>query len=284
MRTFQHFLLAKWRESAVPRDLAVPDDDLPDPRQPTPTMRLAGQPAQAPTPGQDQDYDFSPYMQSVPYMPLQPPAWKKLVTKKVLGKKAGESDKKIKKRLERVPGGTVAGHGGEGAAAGGTFTPDQHRGIPRREMPQLKQREEFIHFLQSRGVPVSIKKIAPIDLIRNPSNKEKLMAHAQANIYVDKAARMIRKDKLLEKLIILTKDGIIFDGNHHWFALMAYKKIRKMPIPMYVVGMDFDPLKTFATRYFPNVTFEEMWNPLLEEYSYDMILPDDRLSEFWTEV
>jgi hypothetical protein len=237
-------------------------------------MRLAGSPE--PAPDQDQDYDFSPYMQSVPFMPLQPPSWKKLVTKKVLGKKAGESEKKIRKRLEKVPGGSVNDVG--------TFTPDQHRGIPRREMPQLKQREEFIHFLQSRSVPVSIKKIAPIDLIRNPVNKQKLMAHAQANIYVAKAMRMITKDKLLEKLIILTRDGIIFDGNHHWFALMAYKKIRKMPIPMYVVGMDFDPLKAFATRYFPNVTFEEMWNPWLEAYSYDMVFTDDELPEFWAEV
>jgi len=251
MRTFEQYLYSMWQESALPIDDLEPDAPLPNPRQPTPTMRLAPQ----------------------QYTPLQPPPERKLLTKKMIGKKrVGESPKKIAKRLERVPGGSVEA---------GTFTPTRNRAIPRREMPQLKNREEFIHWLQSVGVGVQIKEIAPRDLIRNPVNKEKLTAHAQSQIYVQKAMKFIRQNTLLKKLIVLSSDGVIFDGNHHWYALMAYKQIRKTPVPMYVVDMPFDELKQFTIQNCPNVTFEEQWNEWIGDYAYDMIFEDS--PEFWTE-
>ena len=59
--------------------------------------------------------------------------------------------------------------------------------------------------------------------------------------------------------VFLTSDNIIFDGNHHWTALIAAMKItkdKKTKFPMYQVGMDFTKLKELTKQY-PEVTYEE---------------------------
>src|SRR5574343_286171 len=113
------------------------------------------------------------------------------------------------------------------------FSPKRNLNVPRQQMPQLKNREDFIRWLMDNNIGVQRVLISPKSLIKQ--NGEKLMAHAQSNIYIRKAAKFIRRNNLLHKLIIITKDGKIFDGNHHWLALMAVAP--KQPVPMYQVNM-----------------------------------------------
>jgi hypothetical protein len=151
---------------------------------------------------------------------------------------------KVRRTLKRVKGGTVKG---------GVFTPKRSLDVPRAEMPQLKSREDFVHWLQNQGVNVSIQYISPQSLIRK--NGQKLTAHGQSNIYLDKAMKFIQRNTLLKKLIVLTQDGIIFDGNHHWYALMAVAP--KKEVPMYVVDMPFYQLKQLTVQSYPSVSFED---------------------------
>lgn len=137
------------------------------------------------------------------------------------------------------------------------MTPKRNLGVPRAHMPQIQDRDHYVNWLSQNGIPVRQVMVNPLRLIK--SNSEKLTAHAQANIYPEKAQKFLKKNTLLHKLIILTSDNIIFDGNHHWTALIAAMKItkdKKTKFPMYQVGMDFTKLKELTKQY-PEVTYEE---------------------------
>lgn len=160
--------------------------------------------------------------------------------------------KKVAASLAAVPGGRIKD---------GVFTPKRTLGIPRSEMPQLKSREEFIGWVMEQGVKVQRVQVAPKSLIK--ANGDKRTGHAQSNIYLDKAMKFIRRNTLLHKLIIITRDGVIFDGNHHWLALMAVAP--KEPVEMYQVDMDFRDLLQL-TKQFPGVTYEEQWCEWLGQF------------------
>lgn len=151
--------------------------------------------------------------------------------------------KRVAAQLSDVPGGKVKG---------GVFRPKRTLGIPRKQMPQVKSREEFVEWLGKNGVGVSIVRVTPRSLIR--ANGSKRLGHAQSKIYLTKAAGFIRKNTLLDKLIILSRDGIIFDGNHHWLALMAVAP--DTPVPMYRADLTFHDLLDIADE-FPGVSYEE---------------------------
>lgn len=159
--------------------------------------------------------------------------------------------KKIAAKLADVAGGDVKK---------GVFKPKRTLGIPRSQMPQLKNREEFVGWLRQNGVQVHVAQVTPRSLIK--ANGMKRVGHAQSKIFLDKAMKFIRQNTLLHKLIILSSDGIIFDGNHHWLALMAVAPDR--PVPMYTVEMPFHDLMDLADE-FPGVTYEETVGELGEK-------------------
>lgn len=137
----------------------------------------------------------------------------------------------------------------------GIFRPKRTLDIPRSEMPQTKSREDFIAWLRGQGVVVEKVMIAPKDVIRDPNTKEKRLGHAQSQMMVSKAIKFVHKGTTLQKPIILSRDGVIFDGNHHWLSRMMIAP--KVPIEMYKVDMSFDKLKKMTIKYYPDVTFEE---------------------------
>lgn len=171
------------------------------------------------------------------------------------------NQKKMMRRLANVPGGRIKD---------GVFTPKRNLGVPRAQMPQLKSREEFIQWVSTQGVAVNKVMVTPKSLIK--SNGQKRVGHAQSNIYLDKALKFIRKNTLLHKLIIITRDGVIFDGNHHWLALMAVAP--KTPVPMYQVDMNFQDLLNLS-KQFPGVTYEEQWVEWLGVSVYGLVFESE---------
>lgn len=146
------------------------------------------------------------------------------------------------------------------------FLPKKTLDVPRAEMPQLKNREEFLRWLMNNGVPVKRVMVSARSLWEK--NGRRTMAHAQRQMYLKKGFKFIKKNSVLDKDIVLTLDGIIFDGNHHWMSLMYAAP--DQPVPMYQVQMNFEPLKQI-THQFPGVTFEEHWCDWLESYVPEMV-------------
>lgn len=172
---------------------------------------------------------------------LPPPIIPAKVTKKLL-EPSPDIKKKHMKRILDI-----------GTLKKGVFTPHQSLGVPRAVMPQIKNREEFINWLvKERGVHVERITSTAKDLVQ-PSGNQTLV-HAQQVMYLDKARGLIDRQKLMNKKIILSQDNIIFDGNHHWFALML--KCPKCPVEMYKVNLPFQELLALS-REFPGVSYEE---------------------------
>jgi hypothetical protein len=156
--------------------------------------------------------------------------------------------KKLAKFATRLAGGTVSSY----SQKGGEFYPANTLNIPRSQMPQLKSREDFVSWLMQNGIKVEKIQATPRSIVQQ--NQQALTGHAQANMYWTKAMNFIKKNTLLKKLIILTSDGIIFDGNHHWLGLMMVAP--DQPVPMYRVNLDFQRLLQLS-KQFPGVTYEE---------------------------
>lgn len=133
--------------------------------------------------------------------------------------------------------------------------------IPRLQMPQIKDREKYIRWLISNGVEVTREQMTPEELVR--ANKELLTAFAQERMYLGKSYRFITKDKVYDKMMIITQDKKIFDGNHHWLVSAAINHVES--IPVYYVHMQFQELLEFTKNY-PDVEYEEHWDELLGCY------------------
>lgn len=131
--------------------------------------------------------------------------------------------------------------------------PKLSKNVPRNKMPQLKDRQDFLRWLTSNNVPVKKENITAKSLWKK--NGKRLMAHAQSMMYLQKAYKFVRKNTLLDKDILVTQDGIIFDGNHHWLGIVATHP--DTPVPMYKIGMDFEPLKQLTVDNYPGVSFQE---------------------------
>lgn len=153
-------------------------------------------------------------------------------------------------RVSQLPGTEI-----EKDEDGHTLKLDKHRtlGVPRDEMPQLELRGDYIRWLNDHGIGVRRVVMSPNSLWEK--NGEQYTAHAQDAMNLPKAYNIVKDDDLHEKKILLTKDGRIFDGNHHWLGLMGTKPNK--PTVMYQINMDFEPLKEFTTKHYPKVEFEE---------------------------
>lgn len=261
MRTFNEFLRSKtlW-ESAVPH--GEPQDQIP----PQARRRVVGEPLpepEIPSTARGPALDPTHVLQTGEPQKLLPDDYK-FKRKKVLRKLAAVQGGDVYKNKD-VPRDDEKRF---------VFQPKRNMNIPRAQMPQLKSREEFISWVMSQGVPVQKVMRTPKSLIK--SNGEKLTAHAQSNIYLNKAAKFIRKNTLLHKLIIITQDGKIFDGNHHWLALMAVAP--KQEVPMYQVAMNFNDLLAM-TRQFPGVTYEEQFVDWTSEVFYGLVFENETAEE-----
>lgn len=141
-----------------------------------------------------------------------------------------------------------------GNIEGGTLYPHKSLAVPRANMPQLKDREEFIQWLLMQGIVVKRVVKSAKELVWSAGQSS--MAHAQQTMTLEKAQKFVRKQNILGKKIILTLDNIIFDGNHHWLALML--TCPKCPVEMYQVHMPFRELLELS-KQFPGVTYEEWY-------------------------
>jgi hypothetical protein len=146
----------------------------------------------------------------------------------------------------------------------------------------LKNREEFLTWLQNDGAnilgrPVTVQKVmrTPRSIVKSDDG-DKLTGHLQSQIYLKKMIGMIRKNKLLDKLIILTSDNEIFDGNHHWAALRVVLKryAPDMPVPMYQVSVGSKELLNLI-QYYKGVTYETVWLEPLDRYIYRLIFENE---------
>lgn len=243
--SFREFIeYTEYLESALPNSQAV---NVPLPRNKIRVVASADD-AQLGQPGSD----LSTADATQQATPAPNPVLRTGEPPQLLGPDYKFKPKKVAQRLAAVPGGRIKD---------GVFMPKRTLGIPRSEMPQLKSREEFIKWVMEQGVKVQRVQVAPKSLIE--ANGDKRIGHAQSNIHLDKAMKFIRKNTLLHELIIITRDGVIFDGNHHWLALMAVAP--KEPVDMYQVDMDFRDLLQL-TKQFPGVTYEEQWVEWLGQF------------------
>lgn len=145
--------------------------------------------------------------------------------------------KKVSKRFKKIPGGSVRN---------GTFHPTRTLDFDRVEMPQFEDRIDFLKWLMKAGHQVEKVHATPSSLLQANA------AHAQNSINVDKAARMIKKKKVTSKLIVLSSDNIIVDGNHHWLALMNVAPDKF--VPMFRIDLSFKEIYELAKSY-PGVKF-----------------------------
>jgi hypothetical protein len=89
-------------------------------------------------------------------------------------------------------------------------------GIKRSEMPQIpiKMRQQFIQDIANQGVATELKKIDALNL--KPSQSE-ISATKTARLYQHFKSDGIPEDKA----ILVSKDGFVVDGHHHWAAAAA---------------------------------------------------------------
>jgi hypothetical protein len=107
-------------------------------------------------------------------------------------------------------------------------------GIKRSEMPQIPMgmRKQFISDMADQGVSTELKKIDAMDL--KPSQSE-ISATKTARLYQHFKSDGIPKDKA----ILVSKDGFVVDGHHHWAAAAAMGLMGKhSKIP--VIQMDLN--------------------------------------------
>lgn len=143
---------------------------------------------------------------------------------------------------KKIPGGTVDKN---------LFKPTSNLGVDRKDMPQVDN-QGFLRWLISLGIGVERVHVKPSSLTDSNGGKGHF---AQAFMYLDKTDKKLSKKTVLKDLIIITKDNIVFDGNHRWLSLM--RVVPDVPMPMFQVNMDFSDLYKLTTTAYPNVRFEK---------------------------
>jgi len=89
-------------------------------------------------------------------------------------------------------------------------------GIKRKDMPQIpmEMRKQFIQDMADKGISTELKKVNAMDL--KPSQSE-ISATKTARLY-----EHFKKDGIpTDKAILVSKDGFVVDGHHHWAAAAA---------------------------------------------------------------
>jgi len=142
----------------------------------------------------------------------------------------------------------------QGNPIGGPVHPHQTLAIPRREMPQVKDRGEFVQWLLTQGIIVKPFVASAKDLVGTA--KEPRLAFAQSTMNVEKAKKFLRKGTVFDKPIIISQDNIIYDGNHHWLALkLGYPNTQ---VTMWKVDMPFKQLNDFVKKNeYPGLSYED---------------------------
>lgn len=144
------------------------------------------------------------------------------------------------KKPSEIPGGTVKKN---------LFKPDRSFGIDRSEMPQVEN-NDFLRWLISLGIGVERVQVKPSSLVSDQRTH-----FAQTFMYLDKSNKKIVNRKVLKDLIIISKDDVVFDGNHRWLSLMRVAPDIRMP--MFKVNMNFDDLYRLTKSGYPKVKFSK---------------------------
>jgi hypothetical protein len=118
---------------------------------------------------------------------------------------------------------------------GHTLFGGEGMGIKRSEMPQIPMgmRKQFIQDMHDQGISTDLQKIDAMKL--KPSQSE-ISATKTARLY-----EHFKKDGIpQDKAILVSKDGFVVDGHHHWAAAAAMGlmgKDGKIPVIVMDVGI-----------------------------------------------
>jgi len=121
--------------------------------------------------------------------------------------------------VRAVKGGEVGANGQFYKA--GEFLPFY---IPRDEMPQIDEKDYvvFFGFLKERNVQMEIKTFHPKEL------------HAHQRVNWSKVHAM--DQTVMDKPILVSKDGYVLDGNHRWWAHV----LQKTDLKAYQIDLEFE--------------------------------------------
>ena len=118
-------------------------------------------------------------------------------------------------------------------------------GIKRKDMPQIpmEMRKQFIQDMADKGISTELKKVNAMDL--KPSQSE-ISATKTARLY-----EHFKKDGIpTDKAILVSKDGFVVDGHHHWAAAAAMGLMGKnSKIPVIVMDTNIKDALTRAKSW-----------------------------------
>jgi hypothetical protein len=118
-------------------------------------------------------------------------------------------------------------------------------GIKRKDMPQIpmEMRKQFIQDMADKGISTELKKVNAMDL--KPSQSE-ISATKTARLY-----EHFEKDGIpTDKAILVSKDGFVVDGHHHWAAAAAMGLMGKnSKIPVIVMDTNIKDALTQAKSW-----------------------------------
>lgn len=118
-------------------------------------------------------------------------------------------------------------------------------GIKRKDMPQIpmEMRKQFIQDMADKGISTELKKVNAMDL--KPSQSE-ISATKTARLY-----EHFKQDGIpTDKAILVSKDGFVVDGHHHWAAAAAMGLMGKhSKIPVIVMDTNIKDALTQAKSW-----------------------------------
>jgi hypothetical protein len=126
------------------------------------------------------------------------------------------------------------------------FKPNNPKGIPRTEMPQIKSKDydDYLRHMKDSGISNSVGYVNTKDL--------KAIQSEFSDSGIIKALQKMAKK---EKPVIVSKDGFVIDGNHRW---LAYRNTGRDKIPALIFNGSknqvLDATKKFNKTYYKAIT------------------------------
>jgi len=126
---------------------------------------------------------------------------------------------------------------------------DKNKGIPRKDMPQIKSKHhnDFLDYIESEGTSITKKTINPKKL--KPTQTQ------FSDQGIEKSLKKISNNNESKREIIISRDNYVMDGHHRWIAHINAKK----PIKVIQINMDSDKLLKIMKSY-DKVGFKDIYD------------------------